>query len=218
MKIPTTFKFKKMNKLGKEREKIALIDNILSKTLDRVIRITGATVKVTGAENVPLNEPVLFVGNHQGNMDIPLLYITSPQKMGFVAKKEFEKIPVFGYWMKERNCVFMDRGNAKESLKSINQAIDILKRGHSIAIFPEGTRSKKEEMGDFKAGSLRIALKAGVKVVPVTFKGSYKLMEETGKVTPSKVNVHYSHPIDAKEFTDTNKLAEAVLAEIKKHM
>lgn len=211
-------KISKLKKVVCKTEKIQIVDDMLVPVLQQIIKITGADVTVTGLENVPVNEAVLYVGNHQGNMDIPLLYLTAPQKMSFVAKKEMIKLPIFGFLMKERQCVFMDRKNVRESIKAINEAIDNLKAGYSIAVFPEGTRSKSSEMGDFKVGSLRIALKAGVKVVPVSLNGSYKLMEETGRITPAKVSIHYGKPIDSKDFKDTNGLAEKVLCEIQKHL
>ncbi|WP_138418731.1 lysophospholipid acyltransferase family protein [Aquibacillus sediminis] len=217
-KANKSFTINKLNKAGKNKEKLELMDNIILKCTNNLIKISGADLTITGAENIPLDEPVLYVANHQGNMDIPILYSTAPRSMAFVAKKEMEKIPLLGYWMKERGCVFIDRDNARSSLKAINQAIDSLKSGHSIAIFPEGTRSKGPEMGDFKAGSLRIAIKAGVKVVPVTIKDSYKLIGKKGKHTPAKVSVHYADPINSTEFKDTNQLASAVLTEIEKHL
>ena len=217
-KANKTFTINRLNKAGKNKEKLELIDRFILKCTKKLVKISGADVTVTGTENVPLDEPVLYVGNHQGNMDIPLLYSTAPQTMAFVAKKEMEKIPLLGYWMKERGCVFIDRENARSSLKSINEAIQNLKLGHSMAVFPEGTRSKSSQVGDFKAGSLRIAIKSGVKVIPVSIKDSYKLIEKKGKNTPAKVSVHYSEPIDSRNFKDTNELAAEVLTQIKKHL
>ncbi|RCW73273.1 1-acyl-sn-glycerol-3-phosphate acyltransferase [Saliterribacillus persicus] len=217
-KANKSFTINKLNKAGKNKEKIELMNKIIQKCTNNLIKISGADLKITGTENIPLNEPVLYVGNHQGNMDIPILYSTAPQTMAFVAKKEMEKIPLLGYWMKERGCVFINRENVRSSLKAINQAIESLKSGNSLAIFPEGTRSKGPEIGNFKSGSLRIAIKAGVKVIPVTFKDSYKLINKNGRNTPAKVSVHYSDPIDSRSFKDTNKLASAVLAQIKKHL
>ena len=217
-KANKTFTINRLNKAGKNKEKLELIDRFILKCTKKLVKISGADVTVTGIENVPLDEPVLYVGNHQGNMDIPLLYSTAPQTMAFVAKKEMEKIPLLGYWMKERGCVFIDRENARSSLKAINEAIQNLKLGYSMAVFPEGTRSKSSQVGDFKAGSLRIAIKSGVKVIPVSIKDSYKLIEKKGKNTPAKVSVHYSEPIDSKNFKDTNELAAEVLTQIKKHL
>ena len=217
-KANKTFTINRLNKAGKNKEKLELIDRFILKCTKKLVEISGADVTVTGTENVPSDEPVLYVSNHQGNMDIPLLYSTAPQTMAFVAKKEMEKIPLLGYWMKERGCVFIDRENARNSLKAINEAIQNLKLGHSMAVFPEGTRSKSSQVGDFKAGSLRIAIKSGVKVIPVSIKDSYKLIGKKGKNTPAKVSVHYSEPIDSKNFKDTNELAAEVLAQIKKHL
>lgn len=214
-KASKSFTINKLNKAGKKRDKLELMDKIILKCTKNLIKITGANLEITGTENIPLNEPVLYVSNHQGNMDIPILYSTAPQTMAFVAKKEMEKIPLLGYWMKERGCVFIDRDNARSSLKSINQAIDSLKSGNSIAVFPEGTRSKSAEIGDFKPGSLRIAIKSGVKVVPVTIKDSYKLVGKKGRYRPGKVYVHYSDPIDSRDYKDTNELAAEVLTQIK---
>ena len=166
-KANKTFTINRLNKAGKNKEKVELIDRFILKCTKKLVKISGADVTVTGTENVASDEPVLYVGNHQGNMDIPLLYSTAPQTMAFVAKKEMEKIPLLGYWMKERGCVFIDRDNARSSLKAINEAIQNLKLGYSMAVFPEGTRSKSSQVGDFKAGSLRIAIKSGVKVIPV---------------------------------------------------
>ena len=139
--------------------------------------------------------------------------------MAFVAKKEMEKIPMLGCsGMKERGCGVINRDNARCSLKAINQAIEGLRSGNSIAVFPEGTRSKGPKMGSFKPGSLRMAIKSGVKVIPVTLKDSYKLIGNTGKFTPAKVFVHYSNPIDSRNFKDTNELATAVLTQIKRYL
>ena len=217
-KANKTFTINRLNKAGKNKEKLELIDRFILKCTKKLVKISGADLTVTGTENVPLDEPVLYVSNHQGNMDIPLLYSTAPQTMAFVAKKEMEKIPLLGYWMKERGCVFIDRENARSSLKAINEAIQNLKLGHSMAVFPEGTRSKSSQVGDFKAGSLRIAIKSGVKVIPVSIKDSYKLIGKKGKNTPAKVSVHYSEPIDSRNFKDTNELAAEVLTQIKKHL
>ena len=217
-KANKTFTINRLNKAGKNKEKLELIDRFILKCTKKLVEISGADVTVTGTENVPSDEPVLYVSNHQGNMDIPLLYSTAPQTMAFVAKKEMEKIPLLGYWMKERGCVFIDRENARNSLKAINEAIQNLKLGHSMAVFPEGTRSKSSQVGDFKAGSLRIAIKSGVKVIPVSIKDSYKLIGKKGRNTPAKVSVHYSEPIDSKNFKDTNELAAEVLTQIQKHL
>ena len=213
-----SFAINKLKKRGTNKEKLELMDRIILRCTKRLIKISGADLIITGTENIPSDEPVLYVGNHQSHLDIPILYSTAPQTMAFVAKKEMEKIPLLGFWMKERGCVFINRDNARSSLQAINQAIEGLKLGDSIAVFPEGTRSKGPEIGDFKSGSLRIAIKSGVKVIPVTFKDSYKLINKRGRNTPAKVSIHYSDPIDSSNFKNTNDLATTVLTQIEKHL
>ena len=83
--------------------------------------------------------------------------------------------------MTQINCIFMDRDNIRESVRSINEGVELLKSGHSMVIFPEGTRSKGKRVGDFKKGSMKLALKSGVPIVPVTIDGSYKLLEKNNQ-------------------------------------
>ena len=90
----------------------------------------------------------------------------------------------------------MDRSDIRQSLKVINQAADHLKKGYSMVIFPEGTRSKGETLGEFKPGSLKLGLKAGVPIVPITISGSYKIMEQNGFIIkPAHVEIIISDPI-----------------------
>src|SRR5699024_1808110 len=91
---------------------------------------------------------------------------------GFIAKVELTKFPIVSQWMKEMKCIFMDRSDRRQSLQSIKEGINILKNGHSMVIFPEGTRSKSDAMGEFKAGSMTLATKSGVPIVPITISGS----------------------------------------------
>jgi 1-acyl-sn-glycerol-3-phosphate acyltransferase len=98
-------------------------------------------------------------------------------------------------------CVFMDRNDIRQSVQAINEGVDLLKQGYSMVIFPEGTRSKGETMGEFKQGSFKLATKAGVPIVPVAIKGSYKMMEEKGFIRPASVEVIISKPISTEGLT-----------------
>ena len=119
-----------------------------------ILKMTGVEVTVIGEENVP-DEPVLFIGNHRSFFDILLTYSRCKNLTGYVAKKEMEKVPLLSTWMRFVYCLFLDRENPKEGLKTILQAIDYVKKGISICIFPEGTRNKGEEltMLPFKEGA-----------------------------------------------------------------
>ena len=134
-----------------------------------LLLITGVSVTVIGEENVP-DEPVLFIANHRSYFDILLTYSRCKRLTGYVAKKEMLRYPVLRDWMKRLYCLFLDRDNPKEGLKSILTAIDHVKNGISVCIFPEGTRNDGEELSmlPFHSGSFKIAEKTGCAIVPVS--------------------------------------------------
>ena len=111
-----------------------------------ILKITGVKITVIGEENVPKDTPVLYIGNHRSYFDILLTYSRCPIRTGYIAKKEMLSIPLLRTWMKRLYCLFLDRENPKEGLKTILQAIDYIKHGVSICIFPEGTRNNGEEL------------------------------------------------------------------------
>ena len=152
------------------------------------------TLNVTGLENVP-DGPVLFVSNHQGYADIPVFgAVITMKQIGFVAKDSLGKIPVFGEWIRDIRSVFIERDDARSSLKTMEEATDLLKKGFSLVIFPEGTRSKGPKPGEFRKGSLRSAIKAGVPIVPVTLNGTYRVYETKGYPVPGAVVDFHVHP------------------------
>ena len=106
-------------KLRKQDKADKYIYKVTSNWAKDMIKATGSEVVVNGVDNIPKDETVLFVSNHQGNFDIPLLLGYIPKRIGFVAKEELRKIPVVRTWMDKINCVFMDRNNQKQSLKAI---------------------------------------------------------------------------------------------------
>jgi 1-acyl-sn-glycerol-3-phosphate acyltransferase len=198
---PSLLKVKKLERIGKTAEHDLLTYETAKKWARSLLKIAGVTVSTTGNEKIPAGS-VLFVSNHQGNFDIPLLlgYVDKPK--AFIAKIELLKFPLIRTWMTHMKCVFMDRSDVRQSLKVINQAADYLKKGYSMVIFPEGTRSKGENLGEFKAGSLKLALKAKVPIVPVTISGSYKIMELNGFIIkPAHVEISIHDPISTDELT-----------------
>lgn len=167
-----------------------------------LVKMTGSKITVTGQENIPESGAVVFVGNHQGNFDIPIMlgFINKPK--AFISKIEVKKLPLVSTWMKYMNCVFIDRKDIRQSVDAINKGVNYIKKGYSFVIFPEGTRSKGNQIGDFKAGSFKLALKAGVPIIPVTIKGSYKIMEQNGfMIKPASVEVIISHPVQTSNIS-----------------
>jgi len=186
-----------------------------------LVRITGSSVDISGLENIPKDGAVLFVSNHQSNFDIPILLGYLPKPIGFVAKIELAKVPLLSTWLKFGDCVFIDRKDIRQSLKAINVASDILKSGHSMVIFPEGTRSKGKELGVFKPGSLKLAQKAGVPIIPITVHNSYEIYEaNNNRVKPARVKVTIGKPIDpndgGEEKSNVVKVYDIIKSELNK--
>ncbi|MBC8062182.1 MAG: 1-acyl-sn-glycerol-3-phosphate acyltransferase [Clostridiaceae bacterium] len=188
--IPPKIKLNKIKNKGTKEEADALVNKTVLNWSRSVINKVGIKVYIKGSENIP-SESCLFVANHQGNFDFFAMMAYIPRPIGFVAKKEIGQFPYVPQWMKEMHCVFIDRDNPRESVRAINEAAENLKNGYSMVIFPEGTRSKGHKMGEFKKGSLKLAIKSGVPIVPVTIDGSYKVYEEgNGKqFKPAEINI-----------------------------
>jgi len=167
-----------------------------------MLKITGVNLIVKGEDNVP-DEAVLFIGNHRSFFDILITYSRCKDLTGYVAKKEMEKVPLLSTWMKRLYCLFLDRTSPKEGLKTILQAIDYVKNGISICIFPEGTRNKGEELSmlDFKDGALKIAEKTGCAIIPMSLNNTSEIFENHfPRITKTTVVLEYGTPIYPKEL------------------
>lgn len=173
-----------------------------------ILKITGVTTTVIGEENVP-DEPVLFVANHRSYFDILLTYTRCKRLTGYIAKKEMEKIPLLSNWMRYLYCLFLDRKNPREGLKTILQAIEYVKQGVSICIFPEGTRNDGEELSmlPFKEGALKIAEKTGCPIIPISLNNTHAIFEQQQpRIKKVHVVIEYGKPIYPKELDkDTKK-------------
>ncbi|SHF10819.1 lysophospholipid acyltransferase family protein [Clostridium fallax] len=157
-------------------------------------KLLGLSIDIKGKENIPKGVCV-FISNHQSILDIPIMVEASNRPIGFIAKKELIKIPVLGQWMKLVHCVTLDRQNVREAIKVINDGVENLKKGYSMGIFPEGTRAKDGIIKPFKKGSLKLATKAKVPIVPVTIDGAYKAFEIDGKFKKANITITFSKPI-----------------------
>ncbi len=199
----------------KERAEILNAENAWGEAL---VKKVGITLNVTFKEPLP-EGPVVFVSNHQSYWDIPVFFaVIRDKQFGFVAKDSLGKIPVFGSWIADIRSVFIKREDARASLRAIEEGIGLLKQGFSLVIFPEGTRGKGAKMAEFKKGSLRLATKAEVPVVPVTVNGTFRAFEEKGYVCPAEMNVIVHPAIETKgmprkEAADLAARVESIVRE-----
>ena len=172
-----------------------------------ILWIAGTKITVIGKENMP-DEAALYVGNHRSFFDILIMYVQCKDLTGFVAKDSMGKIPSLRVWMRYVYCLFLDRKDIKQGMKTILQAIDYVKKGVSIAIFPEGTRNTGEELSmlPFKEGSFKIALKTGCPIVPVAINNSAEIFENhLPKLKKTHVVIEYGKPIYPSELDNDEK-------------
>ena len=172
-----------------------------------ILWIAGTKITVIGKENMP-NEAALYVGNHRSFFDILIMYTQCKDLTGFVAKDSLGKIPSLRVWMRYVYCLFLDRKDIKQGMKTILQAIEYVKQGVSIAIFPEGTRNDGEELSmlPFKEGSFKIALKTGCPIVPVAINNSAEIFENHfPKLKKTHVVIEYGKPIYPSELDNDEK-------------
>ena len=170
--------------------------------------MAGTKITVIGLENVP-DEAVLYTGNHRGFFDIVLTYSYCHRLTSFISKIELAKVPLLSTWMSYNlHCLFLDRKDPRQSLKTILEAIEYVKNGISIFIFPEGTRNMGEELTllPFKEGSFKIATKSNCAIIPVTINNAQAIFEKSFPlVKKAHVVIEYGDPIYPSDIPDEHK-------------
>lgn len=173
------------------------------------LKIAGCKVTVLGEENIPKDGPALFVGNHRSYFDILVYHEAIGKPLGFLAKKEMEKIPLLPLYMRDIGCLFLDRDDIKQGLSIIKQGTEYMKLGHSMVVFPEGTRNQSEELLPFREGGYKMAEKSKSPLVPVAISGTDLLLESAPKkfIRGHKVIIEFGKPIYPAEISPKERKA-----------
>ena len=206
--IPVLWVLNQMGKSEKRKYKSDLTALRMVQWAFKVMLVLAGTKQtVIGEESVPKDQPVLYIPNHRSFYDILLLYTKMPGLTGFVAKDAIMKVPLLRDWMKKLYCLFLNRENPREGLKTILQGIEQIENGVSMCIFPEGTRNKVDgDMLPFKEGSLKMAEKTGCLIIPVAITNSAQIFENhLPWIRSCKVVVEYGTPIDPKTLSREEK-------------
>ncbi|MGG1598713.1 lysophospholipid acyltransferase family protein [Paenibacillus naphthalenovorans] len=171
-------------------------------------------LQAEGRENIPKEGAVVLCANHRSNWDPPVLGTPLDRKVHYMAKAELFQVPVLGYILPRIGAFPVKRGGV--SKESIRLSLQLLKDGHMLGIFPEGTRSNAGGMG--KKGAASLAMKSGATVIPAAIIGSYKPFR--------RMKVVYGPPVDISEFADggpegleqaTDKIMTVIRAMVKQH-
>ena len=179
---------------GAERFYVAVVARTLSKIY---LLAGGARVEIRGAETLRglRGKPLCVVSNHQGMADIPVIVASMPFSVGFVAKKSLYYFPWVGIMMWALRCVPIDRSSPRSAMKAIERGVVNIRKGYPMMIFPEGTRSRGDKMGNFKKGSLKLATRADALILPITLDGTYRLLEAQGTLRPAAVRMTVHSPV-----------------------
>lgn len=166
-------------------------------------------VKIEGQENIPMNEPLIYCGNHRTYLDPPLIVVTAKRHVRFMAKIELKKNPFFAFLGVVFDGIYVNRDS--KDITAIKTVLKALKNGECVALFPEGTRNGLQKGEKVKDGAAFFALRSGAKVMPVGISGG------TGKF--DKVTIRYGKPIDFSRYDKDDKdVLEKMTDEIMKNI
>ncbi len=167
----------------------------------------GARLRVHGTEHVRPDRSYVYMANHSSLIDTPALFACLPYPFKIMAKKGLFYVPFMGWHLWTSGNFPIDRGDARKTAKSLRRVIDGLAAGKSLALFPEGTRTSTGALQVFKPGGFKIALRAGVPIVPVSIRGTFALLPKTTLAPrPGPVEVFIGEPIDTREYAGDRQL------------
>jgi len=161
-----------------------------------LMRGAGARLEVSGLEELDFSRPYLLVANHQSMIDICALFMAVPVPLRFMLKASLGRFPFLGWYTRAMGMILLPRGDSATVFAQIDRAVELLHEGHSLAAFPEGTRSRDGSVRAFKAGVFRAAIEAGVPVLPVAIEGSGRVMPPDGfGIRPGIIRLAFGRPI-----------------------
>lgn len=162
-----------------------------------------ARIQIHGVQHVRADKAYVYMANHASLIDTPALFAYLPHPFRIMAKRRLFFVPFMGWHLWTAGHFPIDRGNARKTVRSLRRVINGVRGGTSLALFPEGTRSEDGRLQRFKPGAFKIALKAGVPIVPVTIRGSFELLPRTTLAPrPGRVDVILGEPIDTQAYED----------------
>jgi 1-acyl-sn-glycerol-3-phosphate acyltransferase len=145
----------------------------------QVLWLGGVRLAVKAAEGPPLAGPYVVASNHASQLDIPVLFVGLRMPIRFLAKRSLFRIPLFGWSLRLARFIPVDRGRSRKARRSIDRAAARIRKGPSLAVFPEGTRSPDGRVQPFKSGAFVLAIKAGVPILPVAVRGTFDIVPKT---------------------------------------
>jgi 1-acyl-sn-glycerol-3-phosphate acyltransferase len=184
-----------------------------------ILATTGVAVTATGIEHLTRGRTYIFVSNHQSIYDIPILFNTLPFQLRIIAKKSLGSFPFLGWHLRRTGHLLVDRKNPDQRA-IFKQWADLVSKGLSLIVFPEGTRSRDGRVARFKAGSFLVAIQAGLPIVPVAIAGSrHVMLKGRLRTCPGRVRFFVGEPIETQgrfeaSVEDARRLVDEVRRQI----
>ena len=175
-----------------------------------VWHVSGVKLTTIGLENIPEDQPVLFVGNHLSYFDVVIAYSQMKNRTIFIGKASLEKIPFLSWNMKFLRCLFIDRTNMRQGVKTIMEAAEMTKEGISVFIYPEGMRNTNGDelkLHTFHDGSFKVAQRGPCPIIPVAITNTANIFENhIPWIKATRVVIEYGKPVTWDELDkDTRK-------------
>jgi len=178
---------------------------------------TGITFRVTGRENLPLDRAAVYCSNHQSNVDPPVLFEALHPRMHILYKHEIDQIPILARAFRLGGFIPVDRRNREASLRSIENGAKSIRAGNSFLIFPEGTRSRTDELLPFKKGGIHMAILAQAPIVPIAIRGGRAAMQKgSWLIRPVVVDIAVGQPVETRGMGPDDR--DRLIAEIRRRI
>ncbi|MBN2032628.1 MAG: 1-acyl-sn-glycerol-3-phosphate acyltransferase [Deltaproteobacteria bacterium] len=182
-----------------------------------VLKVCGVKVEIKGYQPALGKLPRIYMANHCSYFDIFALLSALPVDFKFIVKQELMEIPVFGHAMKRAGYIGIERQDPRKAMKSMQKAAERIRKGASVLIFPEGTRSDEGKLQPFKPGGFHLALKSGCDIVPITITGSHRIAPKgSWSIRRGAIHINVGEAIPLKGRSRKNM--REVMDEVKKAM
>ena len=161
-------------------------------------------------------QSVIFMSNHESQMDPPILVAALPVPAVYIAKKELKYVPFIGWAGWAAGVIFIDRGDRDRAIRSIHDAAQQIRGGKNVVIFPEGTRSRAGQMLPFKKGGFALAQDAGVPIIPMATVGGFHVLSSGSlRIRPGRYTLLMGKPIHPSDHPDRDSLMKEVRQRIE---
>jgi 1-acyl-sn-glycerol-3-phosphate acyltransferase len=196
-----------------------VIDPIIRAWAWCLVRAAGIELRAEGLERVDPKQRYVLIGNHHSYFDIPCIFVAIPQPIRFMAKVSLFKIPIFGWSIGRAGFIPIDRKNRRTAVKSFDLAVERIRKGNTVVVFPEEGRSRERTMRPFQRGGFLLALRSELPILPIAIDGTYDVFRAGAKwITPGPVTVRVGTAIPTAGLTvrDKDRLLEESRGQIER--